>query len=417
MSFTKKILFAMAAGIIIGIILNLYLSNDSVIKDFLISNIFETISVLFLSLLKMIVLPLIFVSIICGTLSISDPNKLTRLGFKTILLYMLSTVIAISIALIISNVFPYSINEIQENSLNGLNINEPKISEKNFILNFIPENFFFALSSGNVLQVLFFALFMGITASFIKNDIPVFVDLMENLNQILINIVFVIIKITPLAVFCLLAKTFANQGVDVLTPLIQYFVLVITVLLIHFLGSYYIFLTLFSNLNPFIFYKKLKQLLVFTFSTSSSNASIPYTLDIVTRKYGVDKSFSSFSIPLGATINMDGTAIMQGCATYFLASYYGIALEFTDYLTIIATATLASIGTAGIPSAGIIMLSIILEQIGIPLEGIALLLGVDRLLDMMRTSVNVAGDTCISCIVAKSEGLINTKVFEDTSEN
>ena len=407
----------MAAGIIIGIILNLYLSNDSVIKDFLISNIFETISVLFLSLLKMIVLPLIFVSIICGTLSISDPNKLTRLGFKTILLYMLSTVIAISIALIISNVFPYSINEIQENSLNGLNINEPKISEKNFILNFIPENFFFALSSGNVLQVLFFALFMGITASFVKNDIPVFVDLMENLNQILINIVFVIIKITPLAVFCLLAKTFANQGVDVLTPLIQYFVLVITVLLIHFLGSYYIFLILFSNLNPFIFYKKLKQLLVFTFSTSSSNASIPYTLDIVTRKYGVDKSFSSFSIPLGATINMDGTAIMQGCATYFLASYYGIALEFTDYLTIIATATLASIGTAGIPSAGIIMLSIILEQIGIPLEGIALLLGVDRLLDMMRTSVNVAGDTCISCIVAKSEGLINTKVFEDTSEN
>lgn len=417
MSFTKKILFAMAAGIIIGIILNLYLSNDNVIKDFLISNIFETISVLFLSLLKMIVLPLIFVSIICGTLSISDPNKLTRLGFKTILLYMLSTVIAISIALIISNVFPYSINEIQENSLSGLNINEPKISEKNFILNFIPENFFFALSSGNVLQVLFFALFMGITASFVKNDIPVFVDLMENLNQILINIVFVIIKITPLAVFCLLAKTFANQGVDVLTPLIQYFVLVITVLLIHFLGSYYIFLTLFSNLNPFIFYKKLKQLLVFTFSTSSSNASIPYTLDIVTRKYGVDKSFSSFSIPLGATINMDGTAIMQGCATYFLASYYGIALEFTDYLTIIATATLASIGTAGIPSAGIIMLSIILEQIGIPLEGIALLLGVDRLLDMMRTSVNVAGDTCISCIVAKSEGLINTKVFEDTSEN
>ena len=417
MSFTKKILFAMAAGIIIGIILNLYLSNDNVIKDFLISNIFETISVLFLSLLKMIVLPLIFVSIICGTLSISDPNKLTRLGFKTILLYMLSTVIAISIALIISNVFPYSINEIQENSLSGLNINEPKISEKNFILNFIPENFFFALSSGNVLQVLFFALFMGITASSIKNEIPAFVDLMENLNQILINVVFVIIKITPLAVFCLLAKTFANQGVDVLTPLIQYFLLVITVLLIHFLGSYYVFLTLFSNLNPFIFYRKLKQLLVFTFSTSSSNASIPYTLDIVTRKYGVDKSFSSFSIPLGATINMDGTAIMQGCATYFLASYYGIALEFTDYLTIIATATLASIGTAGIPSAGIIMLSIILEQIGIPLEGIALLLGVDRLLDMMRTSVNVAGDTCISCIVAKSEGLINTKVFEDTSEN
>ncbi len=417
MNFTKKILIAMAAGVVIGIILNLSLSNDDVIRDFLISNIFETVGLLFLSLLKMIVLPLIFVSIISGTLSISDPNKLTRLGFKTIFLYMLSTVIAISIALTISNIFPYSINEIQESSLDKLRVNQPAVSEKNFILNFIPENFFFALSSGNVLQVLFFALFMGITASFIKKEIPVFVDLIENLNRILINIVFIIIKITPIAVFCLLAKTFANQGTDVLTPLIQYFALVILVLLIHFLGSYSILLALFSNLNRYLFYKKLKQLLVFTFSTSSSNASIPYTLDIVTRKYGVDKSFSSFSIPLGATINMDGTAIMQGCATYFLASYYGITLEFTDYLTIIVTATLASIGTAGIPSAGIIMLSIILGQVGIPLEGIALLLGVDRLLDMVRTSVNVAGDTCITCIVANSEGLINTKVYEDANEN
>ena len=417
MSFTKKILIAMAAGVITGIILNLFFVNDDLIKNFLVLNIFETISILFLTLLKMIVLPLIFVSIICGTLSISDPNKLTRLGFKTILLYMLSTIIAISIALIISNIFPYSINEIQASSINGYTINEPMISEKNFILNFIPENFFFALSSGNVLQVLFFALLMGITASSIKEDIPVFVDLIENLNKILINIVLIIIKITPIAVFCLLAKTFASQGVGVLTPLIQYFVLVILVLLIHFLGSYSILLTLFSNLSRYVFYKKLKQLLVFTFSTSSSNASIPYTMDIVTRKYGVDKSFSSFSIPLGATINMDGTAIMQGCATYFLASYYGVTLEFTDYLTIIITATLASIGTAGIPSAGIIMLSIILEQIGIPLEGIALLLGVDRLLDMVRTSVNVAGDTCVTCIVAKSEDLINTEVFEDTSES
>ena len=417
MNFTKKILIAMAAGVVIGIILNLSLSNDDVIRDFLISNIFETVGLLFLSLLKMIVLPLIFVSIISGTLSISDPNKLTRLGFKTIFLYMLSTIIAISIALIISNIFPYSINELQESSLDKLRVNQPAVSEKNFILNFIPENFFFALSSGNVLQVLFFALFMGITASFIKKEIPVFVDLIENLNRILINIVFIIIKITPIAVFCLLAKTFANQGTDVLTPLIQYFALVILVLLIHFLGSYSILLALFSNLNRYLFYKKLRQLLVFTFSTSSSNASIPYTLDIVTRKYGVDKSFSSFSIPLGATINMDGTAIMQGCATYFLASYYGITLEFTDYLTIIVTATLASIGTAGIPSAGIIMLSIILGQVGIPLEGIALLLGVDRLLDMVRTSVNVAGDTCITCIVANSEGLINTKVYEDANEN
>ena len=159
------------------------------------------------------------------------------------------------------------------------------------------------------------------------------------------------------------------------------------------------------------FYSKLKALIVFTFSTSSSNASIPFTLDTVVNKYGVNKSFASFSIPLGATINMDGTAIMQGCATYFLAAYYGIDLVLSDFILIILTATVASIGTAGIPSAGIIMLSLILTELGIPLEGVTLLLGVDRLLDMMRTSVNVSGDTCISCVVAQSEKLIDIKKY------
>ena len=161
----------------------------------------------------------------------------------------------------------------------------------------------------------------------------------------------------------------------------------------------------------YIFYQKIKSIIIFTFSTSSSNASIPYTLKEVTSKYGVDKSYASFSVPLGATINMDGTAIMQGCATFFLAAYYGINLDFSDILTIIFTATIASIGTAGIPSAGIIMLSLILVEIGIPTEGIALLLGVDRLLDMIRTSVNVAGDTCITCIIASSENLIDNDKY------
>ena len=207
-----------------------------------------------------------------------------------------------------------------------------------------------------------------------------------------------IIKLTPIAVFCLLAKTFATQGIDVFIPLFKYFFLVIIVLLLHFSITYSLLLQLFASLSLKRFYTKIKSILVFTFSTASSNASIPFTMNAVINRFGVQKSVASFSIPLGATINMDGTAIMQGCATYFLATFYGIDLSLNDYITIIITATLASIGTAGIPSAGILMLSMILTEIGIPLEGITLLLGVDRLLDMIRTSVNVSGDTCLSLI-------------------
>ena len=278
---------------------------------------------------------------------------------------------------------------------------------------FIPENFFKALSDGNVIQVLFFAIFFGIASSLIKNDVPQFINLIENLNQIFNKMVLIIIKLTPIAVFCLLAETFSTQGIDVFMPILKYFLVVVLVLLIHFFITYSFLLTMFSNLNSKTFYTKLKSLIIFTFSTSSSNASIPFTLKTVNNDFGVDKSISSFSIPLGATINMDGTAIMQGCATFFLASYYGINLEFGDFITIILTATMASIGTAGVPGAGIIMLSLILTEVGIPLEGIGLLLGVDRLLDMMRTSVNVCGDTCITCIVANNEKLIDLKKYNN----
>ena len=251
----------------------------------------------------------------------------------------------------------------------------------------------------------------------IKTEVTQFINLIENLNRIFNKIVLIIIKMTPLAVFCLLTKTFALQGIDVFLPLLKYFFVVASVLVIHFIFTYSLILRIFSNLKIKTYYSKLKSLFLFTFSTSSSNASIPFTLDTVTNKYGVNKSVASFSIPLGATINMDGTAIMQGCATFFLASYYGINLELNDYLIIIFTATIASIGTAGIPSAGIFMLSLILTEVGIPLEGITLLLGVDRLLDMLRTSINVSGDTCITCVVAQSENLIDHDTYNSQKIN
>jgi len=409
MSFTKKVLFSMVTGIVVGLLINNFFIPNQLIESILINQVFHTISSIFLILLKMIVLPLIFVSIISGIISINDVNTLGRLGIKTLTLYIFTTMIAITLALFISSFVNYNIEVIDAvNNTKQVLAAEPS---SNFILILFPQNFFAALVDGNVIQVLSFAIFIGISASYIKHEIPEFVNLIDNLNKIFNKMVLIIISFTPIAVFALLAKTFSMEGLDVFIPLMKYFSIVVLVLLLHFTFTYSLLLKAFSNLDIGTFYAKLKSLIIFTFSTSSSNASIPFTLDVVTNKYGVNKSLASFSVPLGATINMDGTAIMQGCATYFLAAYYGIELELVDFIVIILTATVASIGTAGIPSAGIIMLSLILTELGIPLEGITLLLGVDRLLDMMRTSVNVSGDTCISCVVAHSENLIDIKKF------
>ena len=399
----------MVTGIVVGLLINNFFIPNQLIESILINQVFHTISSIFLILLKMIVLPLIFVSIISGIISINDVNTLGRLGIKTLTLYIFTTMIAITLALFISSFVNYNIEVIDAvNNTKQVLATEPS---SNFILSLFPQNFFAALVDGNVIQVLSFAIFIGISASYIKHEIPEFVNLIDNLNKIFNKMVLIIISFTPIAVFALLAKTFSMEGLDVFIPLMKYFSIVVLVLLLHFTFTYSLLLKVFSNLDIGTFYAKLKSLIIFTFSTSSSNASIPFTLDIVTNKYGVNKSLASFSVPLGATINMDGTAIMQGCATYFLAAYYGIELELVDFIVIILTATVASIGTAGIPSAGIIMLSLILTELGIPLEGITLLLGVDRLLDMMRTSVNVSGDTCISCVVAHSENLIDIKKF------
>ena len=408
MSFTKKILVSMILGIIIGIIINIFFV-ESIFFNFIIENILATIGDLFLILLKMIVLPLIFVSVISGMISINDTSKLGRLGTKTIGMYLLTTAIATSLAVIFASLIIF---DTQKVPIENNNITfESTDNSENAFLSFFPSNFFASLAEGNVIQVLVFALILGFAASMIKKDIPNFVNFINELNGIFTKLILMIINLAPIAVACILIDTFATLGIEVLIPLIKYFVLVIVVLLAHFFITYSSLIYFFSDLKIKVFYQKIKSIIIFTFSTSSSNASIPYTLREVTSKYGVDKSYASFSVPLGATINMDGTAIMQGCATFFLAAYYGINLDFGDILTIIFTATIASIGTAGIPSAGIIMLSLILVEIGIPTEGIALLLGVDRLLDMIRTSVNVAGDTCITCIIASSENLIDNDKY------
>ena len=404
MSFTKKIIVSMILGILVGVAFNLTSLIESTSGTYII-NLFDLVSYLFLSSLKLIIVPLIFFSIVCGIVSLSDDVSISRLGIKTLLLYTITTVIAISLGLLFSSFVNYE--PIEMKSLDNV-VNIENIETDG---NIFPNNIFRSLSDGNIIHLLIFAVLIGISAARIKNKIKTFIQYFFDFNDVINELVKLIISFTPIAVFCILAKTFSTQGVETIMSLAGYFFTVVFVLIFHFLFSFSILIKSFTALDPIKFFQNLKDVVIFTFSTSSSSASIPFTLKAAEEKYGIDKSISTFTVPLGATINMDGTAIMQGCATFFLASLYGIDLGINEILTIVITATIASIGTAGIPSAGIIMLTVIFTQIGIPLEGITLLLGVDRLLDMMRTSVNVSGDLCISCVIASSENKINEKVF------
>ena len=404
MSFTKKIIVSMILGILVGITFNLTDLSEFHLGTY-INNLFDIVSYLFLSSLKLIIVPLIFFSIVCGIVSLSDDVSVSRLGLKTLLLYTITTVIAISLGLLFSSFINYEPIEIT--NLDSV-INIENIETDG---NIFPSNIFKSLSDGNIIHLLIFAVLIGISAARIKNRIKTFIQYFYDFNDVINELVKLIISFTPIAVFCILAKTFSTQGVETIMSLAGYFFTVVFVLLFHFLFTFSILIKLFTALNPVKFFQNLKDVVIFTFSTSSSSASIPFTLKAAEEKYGIDKSISTFTVPLGATINMDGTAIMQGCATFFLASLYGIDLGINEIITIVITATIASIGTAGIPSAGIVMLTVIFTQIGIPLEGITLLLGVDRLLDMMRTSVNVSGDLCISCVIASSEKKINKKLF------
>ena len=405
MSFTKKIIVAMILGIITGVFLNIF-SYDTSLSDFIVINFFNIVSDLFISALKLVIIPLIFFSIVCGIISLSDDTSLSRLGIKTLSLYLITTIIAISLGLLFSSFIDYE--PILLSNLEA-NVSIDNIKTES---NIFPTNIFQSLSDGNIIHLLIFSVLIGIAASKVKDNAKTFINYFHEFNTVINELVKIIISFTPIAVYCILSKTFATQGLETLTPLMGYFFTVVFVLLIHFFITFSLLLKTFTNLNPKKFFINIKEVIVFTFSTSSSSASIPFTLKAATEKCGINKSISSFTIPLGATINMDGTAIMQGCATFFLASLYGIDLGMSEILTIVVTATIASIGTAGIPSAGIIMLTVIFTQIGIPLEGITLLLGVDRLLDMMRTSINVSGDLCISCIVASSENRIDETIYK-----
>lgn len=413
MNMTTKIMVWMAAGLILGSLINAFMGQVSWVQEYLVNGLFHVMGAIFISTLKMLVVPLVTFSLICGVCGLGDISKLGRVGLKSFLLFLLTTALAISLAMAVASLIgPGEGFEMAEDATSSFSAPEaPALSQ--VIINLVPTNPIAAYADGNMLQIIFFTIIFGVCILMIGERGKPLIDLAERLNEVMMQVVNIVMHIAPYGVFALMAKTFSQQGLDLIIPMMSYFGAVALVLVLHLTGTLMCLLKLLAKVDVLIFLKKMRAAQVFAFSTSSSNATIPVTLTSVEKRIGVDNSTASFVVPFGATINMDGTAIMQGVATVFIANVYGIDLGLMGYLTVVLMAVLASIGTAGVPGVGLIMLAMVLNQVGLPVEGIALIMGVDRLLDMMRTAVNVTGDAVVTTIVARSEKTLDMGVFND----
>ncbi|MEN8217239.1 MAG: dicarboxylate/amino acid:cation symporter [Pseudomonadota bacterium] len=410
---TKQILLAMLFGGILGGIFNAFFMEYSFISEFLVGDVFHVIGQIFIKSLKMLVVPLVFISLVCGVAALGDIKKLGRLGGKALLFYIGTTALAITLAVGLAVIVaPGQGFDLTSATAQEFTPKEsPSVAQT--IINLVPDNPVEAMAEGQMLPLIVFSLLFGIAIVMAGESGKRVEQQFNDYNAIIMQLVIILMKLAPIGVFCLIAKTFALQGIEVIKPLMSYFIVVTAALFIHALITYPVLLKTFSGLNVWTFLKKMRQVQIFAFSTASSNATIPVNIENTEKRLGVDNSVASFTIPLGATINMDGTAIMQGVATVFIANVYSISLSMGDYLAVILTATLASIGTAGVPGVGLIMLAMVLNQVGLPVEGIALIIGVDRLLDMMRTAVNVTGDAAGTLIIAKSEGALDQDTFNN----
>ncbi|WP_038248149.1 dicarboxylate/amino acid:cation symporter [Ghiorsea bivora] len=412
-SMTKKILRGMLLGLVLGSLINIFAHDITWVQDYLVMGVFHVLGAMFISMLKMLVVPLVTFSLICGVVGIGDIGKLGRVGGKAFAYYMLTTALAITLAIALASFFaPGEGFELAGAASSSFTAPEaPPFTQ--VLIDLIPSNPVAAYAEGNMLQIIFFTILFASCMLMVGKAAKPLMDLSERMNEVMMQVVNVVMYLAPLGVFALMAKTFAQQGIDLIIPMLGYFGVLVLALLLHVSGTLMLLLKLFGKVNPITFMKKMSTAQVFAFSTSSSNATIPVTLQTVEKRLGVDESIASFTVPFGATINMDGTAIMQGVATVFIANVYGVDLGLTGYLTVIGMSVLASIGTAGVPGVGLIMLAMVFNQVGLPVEGIALIIGVDRLLDMIRTAVNVTGDAAVSTIIARSEKGLDMYVFND----
>jgi Na+/H+-dicarboxylate symporter len=417
---TLKIFIGMIAGIVIGAFLQMLFddSGDRVFNifgmafstyGFFVDGIFHIGGTIFINSLKMLVVPLVFVSLVCGVSSLTDPSKLGRLGGKSVGLYVMTTCIAVTLALIMALIVKPGEGFIIETEAEFSANQAPGLAQ--VIIDMFPSNPINSMAEGNMLQIIVFAVLFGIAMAKC-GDVGVRVQKgFEMVNDVIMKIVLIIMELAPYGVFFLMAKLAATTDIQAFGSILSYFLLVFFLLIAHALIVYPTLLVLLARLNPLRLLVKMKDTAIFAFSSSSSSATLPITLSTAQKKLGVDRSVASFTIPLGATINMDGTAIMQGVATVFIAQVYMVDLSTADLLMVVLTATLASIGTAGVPGVGLIMLAMVLQQVNLPVEGIALIIGIDRLLDMTRTVVNVTGDCTVATIVAKSENALDLDVY------
>ena len=386
-------------GAILGIVLHVAASDVEFVQNVLINGVFYVIGQGFIRLMQMLVVPLVFCSLICGATAIGDSKTLGKVGIKIIGFYILTTMMAVAVALgiglLIRPGIGLDMSQVQqvETGIEG----GQSVSFAETILNIIPKNPIGALANGEMLQVIVFALIVGIILAKLQDKTQLVTNFFQQGNDIMMEMTMMVMRLAPIGVFCLIAKTFAGLGFSAMVPMFKY------------MGA--VLLALFTRLNPLRFLKKFAPVMGFAFSTATSNATIPMNIDTLEEKIGVNRRISSFTIPLGATINMDGTSIMQGVAVVFVAQAFGITLTPADYLTVIATATLASIGTAGVPSVGLITLAMVFDSVGLPVAGIGLIMGIDRILDMARTAVNITGDAVCTTIVAHQDGALDKSVF------
>ena len=408
-SLTRNILMGMLIGAIVGIIIQPF-SSTPWIETYITEGLLYIIGSIFVTLMKMLVVPLVFVSIVCGTSNAADPKSLGRIGSKTLALYVITTAIAITLAVSIALLFSVGSGADIALSTNQFTARPPQ-SLTETLLSLFTSNPIDALAKGHMLQIIVFALLFGIAINLAKESGGPIKQWFENINEVIMALVSIVVALTPYGVFALIAKLVITTELSKFLYIFGYFFTVFGVLLIHLFITNSILIGAFARLNPLKFFKKMLPVQLFAFSTASSNATLPVTLKTAKTEIGINNKIAGLTIPLGATINMDGTAIMQGVATVFISHAYNIDLSLSAYLTVILTATLSSIGTAGVPGIGLITLTLVLTQVGLPVEGIAMIIGIDRLLDMVRTAVNVTGDVSVTTLVAKTENQLDENTY------
>ncbi len=411
LSLTSRVIIGMVTGILTGFVIRTLFADNGFIDAYIVNGLFDVGGKIFIASLKMLVVPLIFVSLVCGVSSLKDMSTLGRMGGKTLAFYIATTAVAITLALTMGTIFHPGEGADLTAASNFQSAQAPSLGQ--VLINMFPTNPINAMAQGNTLQVLVFAVLFGVAITAAGKAGERIASVFADLNEVIMKLVALLMHVAPYGVFFLMAKLFTGLGLSAIINLAAYFLVLTGTLLLHGFLTYGFMLKTFTGLSPVTFFRKMEDAVMFAFSTASSNATIPVSMETAKNRMGVDNKIASFTIPLGATVNMDGTAIMQGVATTFIAQAFNIDLSMGDYMAVILTATLASIGTAGVPGVGLVMLAMVLNQVGLPLEGIALIMGVDRLLDMIRTAVNITGDNCVSVIVAKSEGALDEARFND----